>query len=417
MRGERADTAGNNRRAISDTKKDYFVNFNTFAFQPQINAGIDRAGFDSPTPIQAKTILPILEGRDVIGLAQTGTGKTAAFVLPILQKLMSGSRGKPHALVLAPTRELAEQTHTVFKQLGAKTGLRFISIYGGVSSKSQISRLRQGVDVVIACPGRLLDLHNQRVIDLREIKILVLDEADHMVDMGFLPDVRRIIQLLPAKHQSLLFSATMSKKINSLVQKMLYDPITVEISISEPLKTINHAIYKVEQFHKLELLLQLLNDAKKGQVLVFTRTKRRASKLADQLNRAGVNSTSLQGNLSQSKRQKAMNAFRKGQVKVLVATDIAARGIDVMQVTHVINYDIPDTAIAYTHRTGRTGRMDNLGTALTLVTREDMKMVHSIERLIGTNLEQRKVKGFKPTPHVNHPQPAYHQRSRSAKRH
>ncbi len=417
MRGERADTAGNNRRAISDTKKDYFVNFNTFAFQPQINAGIDRAGFDSPTPIQAKTILPILEGRDVIGLAQTGTGKTAAFVLPILQKLMSGSRGKPHALVLAPTRELAEQTHTVFKQLGAKTGLRFISIYGGVSSKSQISRLRQGVDVVIACPGRLLDLHNQRVIDLREIKILVLDEADHMVDMGFLPDVRRIIQLLPAKHQSLLFSATMSKKINSLVQKMLYDPITVEISISEPLKTINHAIYKVEQLHKLELLLQLLNDAKKGQVLVFTRTKRRASKLADQLNRAGVNSTSLQGNLSQSKRQKAMNAFRKGQVKVLVATDIAARGIDVMQVTHVINYDIPDTAIAYTHRTGRTGRMDNLGTALTLVTREDMKMVHSIERLIGTNLEQRKVKGFKPTPHVNHPQPAYHQRSRSAKRH
>ena len=226
-----------------------------------------------------------------------------------------------------------------------------------------------------------------------------------------------IYQLLPASHQSLLFSATMSKQINNLVQKMLYDPITVEISISEPLKTINHAIYKVEQFHKLELLLQLLNDAKKGQVLVFTRTKRRASKLADQLNRAGVNSTSLQGNLSQSKRQKAMNAFRKGQVKVLVATDIAARGIDVMQVTHVINYDIPDTAIAYTHRTGRTGRMDNLGTALTLVTREDMKMVHSIERLIGTNLEQRKVKGFKPTPHVNHPQPAYHQRSRSAKRH
>jgi ATP-dependent RNA helicase RhlE len=416
MRGERADTADNNRRAISDTKKDIFVKFNTFSFHPQINAGIDRAGFDSPTPIQAKTILPILEGRDVIGLAQTGTGKTAAFVLPILQKLMNEPRGKPHALILAPTRELAEQTHTVFKQLGARTGLRFISVYGGVSAKPQISRLRQGVDVVIACPGRLLDLHNQRMIDLREIKVLVLDEADHMVDMGFLPDVRRIIGLLPAKHQSLLFSATMAKEINSLVQKMLYDPITVEISITQPLKTINHAIYRVEQYHKLELLLQLLDDEKKGQVLVFTRTKRRASKLADQLNHAGVNSTSLQGNLSQSRRQKAMNAFRKGHVKVLVATDIAARGIDVRQVSHVINYDIPDTAVAYTHRTGRTGRMDNLGTALTLVTQEDMMMVRSIERLMGTHLELKKLDGFKPKRNVNRPQQVHHQRSGSASR-
>lgn len=394
MRGERADTAENNLRESSDTKKDYFVKFNMFSFHPQINAGINKAGFNSPTPIQAKTILPILAGKDVIGLAQTGTGKTAAFVLPILQKLVSGPRGKLRALVVAPTRELAEQTHTVFKQLGAKTGLRFLSVYGGVSAKSQISQLRQGVDVVIACPGRLLDLHNQRVVDLRAIETLVLDEADHMVDMGFLPDVRRIIKLLPAKHQSLLFSATMSKQINSLVQKMLQNPVTVEISIDEPLKTINHGIYRVEQYHKLELLLQLLNDAKKSQVLVFTRTKRRATKLATQLNNAGVSSTSLQGNLSQSKRKKAMNAFRKGQVKVLVATDIAARGIDIMQVSHVINYDIPDTAVAYTHRTGRTGRMDNLGTALTLVTHEDMKMVHSIERFIGMSLEQRKVDGF-----------------------
>jgi ATP-dependent RNA helicase RhlE len=392
------------------------VKFNTFSFHPQINAGINGAGFDSPTPIQAKTILPILEGRDVIGLAQTGTGKTAAFVLPILQKLMRGSRGKPHALVLAPTRELAEQTHSVFKQLGAKTGLRFVTIYGGVSTKSQINRLRQGVDVVIACPGRLLDLHNQRAIDLREIQILVLDEADHMVDMGFLPDVSRIIQLLPAKHQSLLFSATMSKEINSLVQKMLYDPITVRISIDEPLKTINHAIYQVEQNNKVNLMLQLLQDEKQGQVLVFTRTKRRASKLADQLNQSGVSSTSLQGNLSQANRQKAMNAFRKGHVKVMVATDIAARGIDVMQVSHVINYDVPDTAVAYTHRTGRTGRMENLGAALTLVTPEDMKMVRSIERLVGMKFEQKKVNGSTPTPKSNHPQPAHYRQSVSTKR-
>jgi ATP-dependent RNA helicase RhlE len=260
-----------------------------------------------------------------------------------------------------------------------------------------------------------LDLHNQRAVDLSEIKILVLDEADHMVDMGFLPDVRRIIQLLPAKHQSLLFSATMSKEINSLVQKMLFDPITVEISIDEPLKTINHSIYHVEQNNKLDLMLQLLHDDKQGQVLVFTRTKRRASKLADQLNDAGISSTSLQGNLSQPNRQKAMNAFRKGHVKVLVATDIAARGIDVMQVSHVINFDMPDTAIAYTHRTGRTGRMENLGAALTLVTREDTQMLRSIERLVGINFERRKMDGSTPAPKRNQSQPARRQRSAAAK--
>ncbi len=416
MRGERADTAENNRREIINTKKDDFVKFNTFSFHPQINAGIERAGFDSPTPIQAKSILPILEGRDVIGLAQTGTGKTAAFVLPILQRLIRGSRGKPRALVLAPTRELAEQTHTVFKQLGANTGLRFVTVYGGVSTKSQISRLRQGVDVIIACPGRLLDLNNQRAVNLKEIQTLVLDEADHMVDMGFLPDVTSIIELLPAKHQSLLFSATMSKEINNLVRKMLYNPVTVEISIDEPLKTIKHAIYQVEQNNKLDLMLQLLQDKQKGQTLVFTRTKRRASKLADQLKDAGISSTSLQGNLSQSRRQQAMNAFRKGHVKVLVATDIAARGIDVMQVSHVINYDIPDTAIAYTHRTGRTGRMENLGAALTLVTHQDMKMLRSIERLVGLKFEQKKVNGSKPAPTTNHPQQHNHQRSAAVKR-
>jgi ATP-dependent RNA helicase RhlE len=291
-----------------------------------------------------------------------------------------------------------------------------VTIYGGVSAKSQINRLRQGVDVVIACPGRLLDLHNQRAINLKEVQILVLDEADHMVDMGFLPDVSRIIQLLPAKHQSLLFSATMSKEINNLVQKMLYDPITVEISIDEPLKTIKHAIYHVEQNNKVELMLQLLHNEKQGQVLVFTRTKRRASKLADQLNQAGVSTTSLQGNLSQAKRQKAMNAFRNGRVKVLVATDIAARGIDVMQVSHVINYDVPDTAVAYTHRTGRTGRMENLGAALTLVTREDMKMLRSIERLVGMNFEQKNVDVSKPSPRTRYTQQTHHRKSVSAKR-
>lgn len=370
------------------------MNFNTFSFHPQINAGISRAGYDTPTPIQSKTIPAILGGTDVLGLAQTGTGKTAAFVLPILQHLLKGPRGKLRALILAPTRELAEQTHTAIKQLGGHTGLRSISIYGGVSAKPQINRLRDGVDIVVACPGRLLDLKNQRAINLNAIEILVLDEADHMVDMGFLPDVKRIIDALPKKHQTLLFSATMPDEIHDLATKMMYKPVTMEIDISKPLDTIDHAIYPVDQLRKLELLQHLLREHGSGQVLVFTRTKHRATKLATQLTQSGVSCTSIQGNLSQAKRQKAMNAFRKGQVKVLVATDIAARGIDVMQVTQVINYDVPDTAEAYTHRTGRTGRMENLGTAVSLVTQEDLSIVGSIERMMGKSLERRNVRGF-----------------------
>jgi ATP-dependent RNA helicase RhlE len=302
---------------------------------------------------------------------------------------MKGQRGQLRALILAPTRELAEQTHTVFKQLGARTGLRMLSIYGGVSANRQISRLRSGVDIVIACPGRLLDLKNQRAIDFKHIEILVLDEADQMVDMGFLPDVRRIIKSLPKKHQTLLFSATMPKAIHQLIQQMLHQPVTVNIETDEPLDTIDHAIYRVSHHKKLPLLVKLLTDKKKGQVLVFTRTRRRATKLASQLSREGFSTTSLQGGLSQSRRQKAMKAFRKGHVEVLVATDIAARGLDVMKVSYVINYDVPNTVEAYTHRTGRTGRMENQGTALTLVTPDDLKMVRQIERNMGVDLEQR----------------------------
>jgi len=388
------------------------VNFNTFAFHPQINAGISGAGYKTPTPIQTKTIPVILNGTDVMGLAQTGTGKTAAFVLPILEHLMKGTRGKLRALILAPTRELAEQTNAAIRQLGVQTGLRSISIYGGVSAKHQISRLRSGVDIVVACPGRLLDLKNQGAIRLDKIEILVLDEADHMVDMGFLPDVRRIINFLPGKHQTLLFSATMPKEIRDLATNMLDQPVKVEIEITKPLKTIDHAMYRVDQQQKLGVLLALLREHKKGQVLIFTRTKRRATKLADQLSQAGVSTTSIQGNLSQAKRQQAMSAFRKGQVKVMVATDIAARGIDVMQVSQVINYDVPDTAEAYTHRTGRTGRMDNLGTALSLVTNEDLKMVRSIERLMGKGLEQRKLSAYKALPEMTG-QPAKQQPSQT----
>jgi len=374
--------------------KENFVNFNTFSFHPQINAGISRVGYETPTQIQSRTIPPILEGSDVLGLAQTGTGKTAAFVLPMLQHLMKGQRGKLRALILAPTRELAEQTHVAIKELGGQTGLRSISIYGGVSIKPQKSRLRNGVDIVVACPGRLLDLKNQGAIDLSGIEILILDEADHMFDMGFLPDIKRIISAVPQKRQTLLFSATMPAKINDLARKIMDHPVTVEIDIAKPIDAIDHAIYPVDQVQKLDMLLYLLEKHRSNQVLVFTRTKRRAAKLAVQLSEAGVSSTAIQGNLSQSKRQSAMNAFRKGKVKVLVATDIAARGIDVMEVSHVINYDVPDTADAYTHRIGRTGRMEQTGTAFSLVTQEDLSIVYSIERTLGKGLERRRVNGF-----------------------
>lgn len=370
------------------------MNFKTFSFNPQINAGISQVGYDSPTQIQFEAIPPILAGSDVLGLAQTGTGKTAAFVLPMLERLMKGQRGKLRALILAPTRELAEQTHVAIKQLGGQTGLRSMSIYGGVSANPQKSRLRGGVDIVVACPGRLLDLKNQGAIDLRQIEILVLDEADHMFDMGFLPDIRRIISAIPKKRQTLLFSATMPAKIRDLATKIMDQPVTITIDIAKPIDAIDHAIYPVEQVKKLDMLLFLLDKHKSNQVLVFTRTKRRASKLAYQLSQAGVSSTSIQGNLSQSKRQAAMNAFRRGKVKVLVATDIAARGIDVMEVSHVINYDVPDTAEAYTHRTGRTGRMEQTGTAFSLVTQDDLSIVKSIERNLGKGLERRQVNGF-----------------------
>ncbi|MEN6435614.1 MAG: DEAD/DEAH box helicase [Anaerolineaceae bacterium] len=367
------------------------MNFDVFSFNPQINAGISNAGYHTPTPIQSKTIPAILRGSDVLGLAQTGTGKTAAFVLPILEHLIKGPSGKLRALIISPTRELAEQTHAAITVLSRQTNLRSLTVYGGVGAQPQIKGLRNGVDIVVACPGRLLDLYDQHAINLKQIEILVLDEADHMFDMGFLPSIRRIIGALPEKRQTLLFSATMPDEIRRLATEMLHHPVTVEIGITEPIQTISHAIYPVEQLQKVETLLHLLHHSGNGQVLVFTRTKHRAKKLSLQLIHAGFSATSLQGNLSQSQRQAAMDAFRKGRVKVLVATDIAARGIDVSQVSHVINYDIPDTAEAYTHRTGRTGRMEHLGTALSLVTQEDMPMVRTIERLMGRNLERRKI--------------------------
>ncbi len=370
------------------------MNFSSFAFNPQINAGINSAGYSSPTPIQIHTIPPILEGRDVLGLAQTGTGKTAAFVLPILQHLMEGPRGRLRVLILSPTRELAEQTHTNFQMLGRNTGFRSMTIYGGVSAQPQIKSLRAGKEIIVACPGRLLDLMGQKEVNLSRIEILVIDEADRMFDMGFLPDIRRILAALPARRQTLFFSATMPDEIRGLADELLDHPIKVDLGVSRPVESIGHAVYPVDQTRKAELLLALLRQSGSGQILVFTRTKHRAKKLADQLIKAGLPATSLQGNLSQNRRQAAMDNFRTGRVKVLVATDIAARGIDVSQISHVINFDMPDTADGYTHRIGRTGRMARQGTALTLITKDDLPMVRTIERLLGRSLEKRKLVGF-----------------------
>ncbi len=370
------------------------MNFEAFSLHPQIYAGITQAGYSTPTPIQSQAIPPILAGKDVLGLAQTGTGKTAAFGLPILQRLLRGPRGRLRALILSPTRELAEQTHAAITALGRQTGLRSVTIYGGVGAQPQIRALKSGVEIAVACPGRLLDLMAQKAVDLRSLEILVVDEADQMFDMGFMPSIRRILAALPAQRQTLLFSATMPAEIRSFATDLLKDPVTVEVNITRPIETIRHAVYPVDSTQKSEMLLGLLAGVDAGQVLVFTRTKYRARKVAGQLARAGLSATALHGNLSQSQRQTALDGFRTGKVRILVATDIAARGIDISRISHVINYDIPDTVEAYTHRIGRTGRMAARGTAYTLITSEDSQMVRSIERALGKPLERQKLAGF-----------------------
>jgi ATP-dependent RNA helicase RhlE len=335
-----------------------------------------------------------MAGKDVMGLAQTGTGKTAAFALPILQRLVTGSRGHVRALVVAPTRELAEQIHESIVSLGRKTRLHSVTVYGGVNINPQIQKLRQGVEIVVACPGRLLDHMSQGTIDLSHLEVLVLDEADQMFDMGFLPDIRKMLKQLPAKRQTLLFSATMPPDIRKLAQEILDNPVTVQVSNMAPPVTVAHALYPVEQHLKTGLLLQLLQHTDTESVLVFTRTKHRAKRLGEQLEKAGYKAASLQGNLSQNRRQAALDGFRDGTYQILVATDIAARGIDVSQISHVVNYDIPDTPEAYVHRIGRTGRAAKTGDAFTMVTKEDTPMVLAIERKLGAKLDRRTVEGF-----------------------
>jgi len=370
------------------------MNFNDFNFHTTIRANIQALGYREPTPIQAQAIAPILEGSDVMGLAQTGTGKTAAFVLPILQQLMQGPRKKVRALIIAPTRELTEQTNKVIAQLGRGTGLRSMSIYGGVGMQPQINSLKRGVDIVCACPGRLLDHIQRGTIDVSAIEILVLDEADHMFDMGFLPGIRKIIRALPAQRQTLLFSATMPDDIRCLADAVLSDPVRVQIGHTVPIESVSHVFYPVQTDRKTDLLKKLLATAPTGPVLVFARTKMRAKNIARQLETSGFRATALHGNLSQNNRQRALDGFGRGTYTILVATDVAARGIDVRGVSHVINYDIPDTVDAYTHRTGRTGRASALGEAFTFVTGSDSSTAGSIKRMLGERLQYGRMEGF-----------------------
>ncbi len=363
------------------------MSFKEFMFHPKVVAGIDACGYTTPTPIQEAAIRPILEGADIFGLAQTGTGKTAAFVLPLLQRLLDGPRKKEQALIVAPTRELAEQIHNNIETMAVKTGLKSVVIYGGVGKFPQVKKIRAGVEIVVACPGRLLDLINDRVIRLDAIKVLILDEADHMFDKGFLPDIRRIVKLLPAKRQTLVFSATMPGEIRKLAETILHDPKTVQVKHKQPAPTISHALFRVAKEHKTELLKNIIQEEDMKSILVFTRTKHKAKNLAAQLTKSGLSATSLQGNLSQQKRQQALEGYRSGRYKIMVATDIAARGIDVMGISHVINYDMPDTAETYTHRTGRTGRAKKTGQAFSFVTHEDSKMIVLIERNLGKKME------------------------------
>jgi ATP-dependent RNA helicase RhlE len=372
------------------------LNFDQFAFASNIRDAIQAAGFFHPTPIQKEAIPPVLQGRDVLGLAQTGTGKTAAFVLPILQHLHDKRSRKPRVLILEPTRELAEQVHQSIADLRGKSRIQSATIYGGMSRNAQIRNLQRGVEIVVACPGRLLDLAEQGDVDLSSIEIFVMDEADRLCDMGFLPDIRHILLYLPVKRQTLLFSATMPPDIRRLANSILTDPVHVQVGTIAPVNTVSHALYPVSEALKPQLLLSVLKETPTGRVLVFTRTKRRASRLADNLSKNGYRVSALQGDMAQNRRQSAIDGFRAGKYDILVATDIAARGIDILEISHVINFDMPDTVDAYTHRIGRTGRAENTGEAFTFTIRADEPIVRQIERTLGRSIQRRCLPGFAP---------------------
>ncbi|MBT7189221.1 MAG: DEAD/DEAH box helicase [Anaerolineae bacterium] len=367
------------------------MNFNQFNLDSRLNAGIKRAGYQIATPIQEKAIPAAIAGKDLIGTAQTGTGKTAAFVLPILHKLLKGQRNQTRALIVTPTRELAEQIHQAVRDLSVGTGLRSATVYGGVGAQPQIQAFQKGVEIIVACPGRLLDLYAKGQARLNRVEFLVLDEADRMFDMGFLPDVRRIVKAIPGKRQTLLFSATFEREVEKLARETLSRPERITVGLSRPAHTVSHALYPVPQHLKRVVLLELLKKTDTASVLIFTRTKHRARRLEQQIGKAGYRVTSLHSNRTQGQRQRALKGFKSGQFQIMVATDIAARGLDVESISHVINFDMPDTADAYIHRIGRTGRAERSGEAFTLITPDDADLIRKLERIMKQKLERREL--------------------------
>ena len=359
--------------------------------QPLLKA-LKHEGYTTPTPIQQQAIPHALAGKDILGLAQTGTGKTAAFALPILQQLSTQQQGSGYrytrALVLTPTRELALQISESFESYGRYTGLKHEVIFGGVSQAPQTLALRNGVDVLIATPGRLLDLMNQGYVYLDYLETFVLDEADRMLDMGFIHDVKRIVKILPTQRQTMLFSATMPPQITQLAASLLQQPVRVEVApVSSTAEKIEQSVYFIPKQHKQSLLVHLLNEKNIKRTLVFTRTKHGADKIAKQLKKANIQADAIHGNKSQTARQNALVNFKRGKLKVLVATDIAARGIDVDALEHVINYDLPDVAETYVHRIGRTGRAGASGIAISFCDgKEEMGNLRSINKLIGLKI-------------------------------
>jgi ATP-dependent RNA helicase RhlE len=377
------------------------MSFLSFGLNETIMRGVTFSGYTTPTEIQRKAIPLVLQGKDIIGCAPTGTGKTAAFVLPILHRLQEQQPAhnrrhpEPRALILTPTRELAQQIEDAIRVYGKHTPFKPVSIYGGVNINGQFTRLRRGVDIIVATPGRLLDHMERGSIDLSTIEILVLDEADRMYDMGFIRDVRRIVSQVPKERQTMLFSATMSREIRSLVAEILKSPHLIEVGVPcRPVESVTQHFYTISQQQKTELLLTILQQEEVETMLVFSRTKHGADKIARQLERRGVSTSTIHSNRSQSQRQAALEGFKRREFKVLVATDLAARGIDVDGISHVVNYDTPAFPEDYIHRIGRTGRAEASGLALTFVSRDEESHLRKIEQLTGKRLVLKRYPGF-----------------------
>ncbi|TDR31836.1 DEAD/DEAH box helicase [Hydromonas duriensis] len=376
------------------------MKFKELGLADTIVRAITEHGYDSPTPIQAQAIPAVLAGGDLLAGAQTGTGKTAGFVLPLLQKLsttISGKSQKPRALILAPTRELAAQVFENVEVYGKYLPLKSMVMFGGVGLNPQIAQLKKGVDILVATPGRLIDHHNQGHIDLSKIEILVLDEADRMLDMGFIHDIKRILKMLPSKRQNLLFSATFSDEIKALADNLLDKPAMIEVARrNSTVEVIAQTVYPVDRDKKRQVLEHLIKTNNWFQVLVFTRTKHGANRLAEQLDKSGISAMAIHGNKSQSARTKALSEFKDNKLQVLVATDIAARGIDIDQLPHVVNFDLPNVPEDYVHRIGRTGRAGATGEAVSLVCVDELKLLKDIEKLIKRELPRQVIAGFEP---------------------